>query len=213
MGYPVRAWGYVAYNTPLTEKQISDYELRPASDNPSHTRPSPYQLEAQAQVVGKWEQSKRMPDMKRLTWYHNDFGNFVKKDFVTHERLGERFGQAAAENDRTAAKRAYRKFPDLIKSGANEVQVVGAWEEMKGMPDNERYTWHKPSVQGFALREPVVAPEKLLQRYEHAKQELTLADKQSAPKSIAQQLTEGAKQAAKDNAARPTPPTHTDKDR
>ena len=29
-----QAWGYLVYDAPLTEKQISDYELRGASDNP-----------------------------------------------------------------------------------------------------------------------------------------------------------------------------------
>jgi len=200
-----RAWGYVAYDALLTQQQASDFELRPASDNPDQARPSPYQLEAQAQVVGKWEQAKRVPEMKRVTEYHNDFGVYVKKDFISHERLTERFGQAVENNTRAAARRAYKKYPDLIKNGAEQVQVVGAWEDMKGMPDNERYTCHKPSIQGFALREPVVKPEKLMERYQLAKQELTLADKQAPPKTIAQQLAEGAAQAAKDNAARPAP--------
>ena len=33
------AWGYLTYTRPLTEKQASDYELRPAPDNPD--RPCP----------------------------------------------------------------------------------------------------------------------------------------------------------------------------
>ena len=129
-----QAWGYLVYDASLTEKQISDYELKAAPDNP--------------------DVKSRMQDM---------------------------------------------------------AQVVAAWEDMKSMPDNKRYTWHKPSIQGFALREPVVTPEKLLERYKQAKHELTIADKQAAPKSIAVQLAEGAQQAAKDNATRPAPPTHTDK--
>ena len=169
-----RAWGYVAYDAPLTPQQINDYELRPATDNPDHARPSPYQLEAQTQVVGNWERSKRTPELKCLTWYHNDFGVFVKKDFVSNERLGERFTQAVEDKTRAAAKRVYRHYPKLLESGANEMQVVGIWEDMKAMPDSERHTWHKPSIQGFALREPVVPPEKLLQRYEQAKQDLAI---------------------------------------
>ena len=152
-----RAWGYVTYNEPLTEKQISDYELRPASDNPDKIQLSPYQLEAQVQVVGKWEHSKRAPDIKRLTWWHGDFGVFVKKDFVTNERLTERFRQVVEENTRNIIKSAYRKNkPDLLKDRANKEQI--------------------------------------------------------APKSIASQLAEGAKQATKNNAARPTSLIHTGKD-
>lgn len=32
------AWGHLTYTRPLTDKQIADYELRPAPDNPAHTR-------------------------------------------------------------------------------------------------------------------------------------------------------------------------------
>jgi len=117
-----RAWGYVSYDTPLTQQQISDYELRPASDNPDHSRPSPYQLEAQAQVVGQWEHSKRIPDNKCLTWYHNDFGAFVKKDFITNERLGERFGQVIEDKARAANNRTAKKtIAEQLKDGAEQV--------------------------------------------------------------------------------------------
>jgi hypothetical protein len=33
-----RAWGYLVYDAPLTEKQIDDYELRAAPDNPDAKR-------------------------------------------------------------------------------------------------------------------------------------------------------------------------------
>ena len=116
-----RAWGHLAYDAPLTQKQMDDYELRAASDNPGHVRLSPYQLEAQAQVVGKWEQSKRVPDVKRLTWWHGDFGVFVKKEFVTHERLAERFGQVLESKTHTAQDRADKKpITERLKDGAEQ---------------------------------------------------------------------------------------------
>jgi len=116
-----RAWGYLAYDAPLTQKQIDDYELRAASDNPDHVKLSPYQLEAQAQVVGKWEQSKRIPDGKRLTWWHGDFGVFVKKEFVTHERLAERFGQVVEGKARAAQDKADKKpIAERLKEGAEQ---------------------------------------------------------------------------------------------
>jgi len=135
-----RAWGYLAYDAPLTEKQIDDYELRAAPDNPDHVKLSPYQLEAQAQIVGKWEQSKRIPDMKRLTCWYSDVGVFGTKEFVTREQLTERFGEIMENKARAAQNRADKK-------------------------------------------------------------------------SIAEQLKEGAEQAAKDNASRPIPPKNTEKDR
>ena len=113
----LQAWGYLVYDAPLTKKQISDYELCAAPDN---------------------------PDVKAVM--------------------------------------------------QEQAQVVGIWEDEKRMPDDKRYTWHKPSIQGFALREPVVAPEQLEKRYKLAYKELTAADeKRNAPKPIAVQLAEAAK--------------------
>jgi len=89
-----QTWGYLTYNAPLTSEQLTEYELRAASDNPNQLRISPYQLEAQIQVVGKWEKSKRMGDMKRFTWWHSDFGVFVKNKSVTDCQLADRFRQA-----------------------------------------------------------------------------------------------------------------------
>jgi len=127
-----RAWGYLVYDTPLTEKQIDDYELRAAPDNPDVKD----RMREQAQVVGKWEQAKRIPDIKRLTWWYPDFGDFIKKEFVTPEQMTERYNHVMESRGRTGQK-----------------------------------------------------------------------------KSIAEQLKDGAEQAAKDNAACPAPPKNTEKDR
>ena len=99
-----RAWGYLAYDAPLTQKQISDYELRAASGNPDRVRLSPYQMEAQTQIVGKWEKAHRVPDVKRLTWWYSDFGVFVKKDWVKNEQVAERIGQITGAKSHTAEK-------------------------------------------------------------------------------------------------------------
>ena len=76
-----------------------------------------------------------------------------------------------------------------------QAQTVGHWESQISMPDNERFTWHKPSINAFALREPAVTPAQLEQRYHQAKRELTYAaEKTPVPKRIAEQLAEAAKQ-------------------
>lgn len=40
-GESFRAWGELWYLHPLTEKQMADYELRPAHDNPEGREPVP----------------------------------------------------------------------------------------------------------------------------------------------------------------------------
>ena len=52
-----RAWGYLIYDAPLTEKQIADYELRAAPGNPdiqAHTAPKPI-MEQYAEAAEKVE--------------------------------------------------------------------------------------------------------------------------------------------------------------
>jgi len=75
-----------------------------------------------------------------------------------------------------------------------QAQIVGHWEDMKGLPDDKRFTWRRPSIQAFDLRDPVVNPEQMEQRYRRAKHELTQAERQITPKPIMEQLAEAAKQ-------------------
>ena len=62
-GGAFRAWGEVVYDTPLSDGELRSYELRPSRNNLDIRR----QMDAQAQVVGKWEDAHRVPDQKRLT--------------------------------------------------------------------------------------------------------------------------------------------------
>jgi hypothetical protein len=104
-----KAWGYAAYNAPLTQKQISDYELRAASDNPDRLQIAPIQYAAQVEVVGKWEQSRRTNDFKRLTWFIGDYGTFVAKSLVSRDQIAERFGSIVEAKERAAEKRITKK--------------------------------------------------------------------------------------------------------
>ena len=118
-----RAWGYLLYAAPLTQKQMDDYELRAAPGNPDQMRLTPEQLETQLQVVGKWEQSKRIPDVERLTWWYSDFGSFAKKDFVTDAQLSERYEKVMESQARAAQKRAEKKpIAELLKAGAEQAE-------------------------------------------------------------------------------------------
>ena len=77
------AWGELIYAMPLTVKEQRDYELRPARSNPDVHK----EMDAQAQVVGTWEDSRAVPETKRLTWFYSDFGSYIPKEFVTPEQL------------------------------------------------------------------------------------------------------------------------------
>ena len=80
------AWGELVYAKPLSDKELRDYELKSSRNNCDVRQ----RMEAQAQVVGKWEDRKHIPDSKRLTWFHPDFGCYVVKDFISPEQLAER---------------------------------------------------------------------------------------------------------------------------
>lgn len=82
-GEPFPAWGAITYAQPLTEQEMQDYELRPSRENLDIRR----QMDAQAQVVGKWEDAHHVPEQKRLTWFYPDFGSYVPKEHITPEQL------------------------------------------------------------------------------------------------------------------------------
>lgn len=115
------AWGYLLYHAPFTEKQIYDYELRAAPGNPDQLRLAPEQLEQQAQVVGKWEQAKHIPDVRRLTWWYPDFGVFVKKEVISDTELSGRYEKVMESKARAEQKRAERKpIAERLKEGAEQ---------------------------------------------------------------------------------------------
>jgi hypothetical protein len=117
-----QAWGYLAYDALLTKKQIDDYELRPASDNPDVLRVSPYQLEAQIDVIGKWEKARRVSEVKRLTWYHSDFGVFVRKEWVTPEHVAERFTSIMRAKSREVENRTQQPIAEQIAEAGKQVE-------------------------------------------------------------------------------------------
>ena len=53
-----------------------------------HDAPASRQrIEEQTELVGKWEDARRVPDQKRLTWFYPDFGCYVLNYYVTAEQL------------------------------------------------------------------------------------------------------------------------------
>ena len=86
---------------PLLPCEVADYELRPSRHNPDIRR----EMDAQAQIVGTWEDAKRVPEQKRLTWFYPDFGSYVPKEHITPEQLAA----AARGVERQRASRAYKE--------------------------------------------------------------------------------------------------------
>lgn len=113
------AWGELTYAQPLTERQISDYELRPARQNLDVRRT----MDAQAQIVGKWEDAKRVRDQKRLTWFYPDFGSYIVKEYVTPERLAERVQEIEALRAARACKKA--KQPPIAEQLKTAEKLAG----------------------------------------------------------------------------------------
>ena len=60
------AWGYLTYTRPLTKRQASDYELRPAPDNPDRPRSIREQMKTAAKQAeadrGQSAPKKNTPD-------------------------------------------------------------------------------------------------------------------------------------------------------
>ena len=69
-GGTIRAWGELAYLKPLTEKQMDDYELRPAPGNPDRAaRPS---ITAQLKEAARRPEPPKEPDKTKLNKSHED---------------------------------------------------------------------------------------------------------------------------------------------
>lgn len=99
---------------------MQDYELRPARENLDIRR----QMDAQAQVVGKWEDAHRVPDQKRLTWFYPDFGSYVVKEYITPEQLAVRVRSIERQEAARAHKEAKHQPPiaEQLKAAQREAQ-------------------------------------------------------------------------------------------
>ena len=123
------AWGEVVYDTPLTEGELRSYELRPSRNNPDIRR----QMDAQAQVVGKWEDAHHVPEQRRLTWFYPDFGCYVAKEYVTPEQLSTRVRSV----ERQAAARAHKQekgkqpIAEQLKAAQREAQAGRGQDTLK----------------------------------------------------------------------------------
>ena len=117
-GEVFQAWGAIIYAQPLTEQELRDYELRPARNNLDIRR----QMDAQAQVVGKWEDAHHVPEQKRLTWFYPDFGSYVVKEYVIPDQLAVRVRSIERQEAARAHKEAKGK-PAPISQQMKDAQA------------------------------------------------------------------------------------------
>ena len=120
-GEAFQAWGVITYAQPLTDREMQDYELRPSRENLDIRR----QMDAQAQVVGKWEDAHHAPEQKRLTWFYPDFGSYAVKEYVTPEQLAARAHGVERQEAAKAHKREKGKQPiaEQLKAAQREAQA------------------------------------------------------------------------------------------
>lgn len=106
------AWGELDYLKPLPQEALRSYELRPSRANPDVWK----RMDEQAQTVGAWEEAGNVPDEKRLTWYHPDFGSYVPKEFVTPERLAECVRGIETQRAARAHREAKQPIAEQLKA-------------------------------------------------------------------------------------------------
>ena len=85
-----------------------------------------WELAAQAQVVGKWEDAHHVPEQRRLTWFYPDFGSYVAKEYVTPEQLAAR----AHGVERQVAAKAHKEGKQPIAQQMKTAQKQA--EEHRG---------------------------------------------------------------------------------
>ena len=79
-------------------------------------------MDAQAQVVGKWEDAHHVPEQKRLTWFYPDFGSYVVKEYVIPDQLAVRVRSIERQEVAKARKEAKGK-PAPISQQMKDAQA------------------------------------------------------------------------------------------
>lgn len=109
-----KAWGYLVYDAPLSEKQISDYELKAAPSNPDIKD----RMREQAQIIGPWEEKRKAPEHLRLTIWLSEQGAFAVKKGISPEDVAERYRFITERAPRDTQKKS---IAEQLKDGAEQV--------------------------------------------------------------------------------------------
>lgn len=194
-GEAFQAWGAITYTQPLTEQELRDYELRPSRDNRDIRR----QMDAQAQVVGKWEDAHHVPEQKRLTWFYPDFGSYVVKEYVIPDQLAVRVRSIERQEAAKAHKGAKEK-PAPISQQMLDAQVVGKWEDAHRTPAMVRLTQYNFDL-GRYVPAGSVTPQEMAECVREIKQMQAQKARTEAggkPAPISQQMKDAQAQAEAD---------------
>ena len=131
-GEAFRAWGEIDYAQPLLPCEVADYELHPSRHNPDIRR----EMDAQAQIVGAWEDAKRVPEQKRLTWFYPDFGSYVLKEHITPEQLAAAARGVERQQTSRAYKESKRPISQQMQDAAKQAEANrGQATAKKNAPD------------------------------------------------------------------------------
>ena len=124
------AWGHLTYTRPLAEREMADYELLPSRGNPDLKQ----RMEEQTQAVGAWEDARRIPDGKRLTWFCPDFGSYALKEYVSPEKLAE---AARSMETQKAISADMRRAGKPISEQMKEAQQLAGEQQAKSGPGKD----------------------------------------------------------------------------
>ena len=69
---------------------------------------------AMLDVVGQFEKSRNLSERNRMTWFHNDFGEFRAKPGVTDEQVAAKYGEVLEIKLERELKRSAAAVPDVV---------------------------------------------------------------------------------------------------
>lgn len=80
----------------------------------------------QADAVGQWEQKHRVPEQKRLTWWHPDFGVHAPNWYVSRNDIAEKFNEIMGRQMQAEADPLVEIRSSVHSNYAGMVAMLGA---------------------------------------------------------------------------------------
>ena len=100
----------------LVDKQGRQFETKEAHE----------QFIQQADTVGRWEKAHHIPERKRLTWFHSDFGIHVPNDLVSRNEIAEKFNEITGRQMSPELDPVIEMHSSVHSNYANMVAMLGA---------------------------------------------------------------------------------------